>query len=481
MKAEKQIRPFIVILTSPNGENHFACFSDARVRIGRRSANEMPLQDPDVSRYHAEILIKNNQALLRDRDSTNGVFLNGARISESELKENDTFRIGRNTFLFEPGLESDREFELCIETGSNYLNRGKTDLADLVFQRAIRVKPDMADTFFLSAKALLDQEQFDKADIMVEKGLVLESKSPEAYYLKGLIHDRQGHWTEAKASYQKSIQLNPGYGLSKNRIKVLNEKERLYEKLHSLVLPKDQDGVPAKEHNWTKLESGPFRVGFHLADQIGDIEKVISTLIRAHQNMGDKLGYFPEEVPVELFSNALEFQQKVGHSTEGFVQRMAGAGAECILVQMNSKVLQDPPFLYMILTHEYVHFLLHDMTQGNCPFWLTEGMAQLESQNLTSTSMNLLEAAFRDNYLLPLEILEGPFEELEAEEVIKLAYAQSYMVVEYLIESQGYSWVREVLGALAEGKSILEVLRSSGKTYDELEKEWAEWLEGRME
>lgn len=121
------------------------------------------------------------------------------------------------------------------------------------------------------------------------------------------------------------------------------------------------------------------------------------------------------------------------------------------------------------------------MTRGNCPFWLTEGLAQFESQNLTSTSMELLKAAFRDDYLLPLEVLEGPFELLEEERVIKLAYAQSYMVTEYLIDSRGYSWMREILGALAEGKSMSKVLKASGKPYDELEKEWAEWLEGRME
>ncbi len=416
-----------------------------------------------------------------DRNSANGVYLNCKKIIRSKLQVGDSISIGRNTLIFEPALDNEKEYELCVKTGSAYLNKGKADLAERTFARAMQLQPKAANAYILCAKALMELDEFDRAKLMIEKAMVLVPKSAEAFYTRGLIQERRGHWAEAKASYQDGIELDSGHDLSKKRLRVLNEKLRLYEKLHSLVITSAREGVSADAHNWARLESSPFRVSFRLTDQIGDVEKVLNTLLRAHQKMGDRFGYFPKAVPVELYSNYLEFQQKVGHKREEFVHRMAGAGGEQIVVQMNLKALKDPPFLFMILAHEYVHFMLHDMTRGNCPFWLTEGLAQFESQNLTSTSMELLKAAFRDDYLLPLEVLEGPFELLEEERVIKLAYAQSYMVTEYLIDSRGYSWMREILGALAEGKSMSKVLKASGKPYDELEKEWAEWLEGRME
>lgn len=71
-------------------------------RIGRNIDNDIVIPDDDrVSRYHAEIKRENNQLLLLDCGSRNGVWLNQQRLNKSaKLHAGDRIRIGRQEFIF---------------------------------------------------------------------------------------------------------------------------------------------------------------------------------------------------------------------------------------------------------------------------------------------------------------------------------------------------------------------------------------------
>lgn len=67
-----------------------------RFTIGRDAKNALPLRQPGVSRYHAEVIRLGNDFLLRDLGSTNGSFVNGTRTSEQLLNDGDVLRFGRS-------------------------------------------------------------------------------------------------------------------------------------------------------------------------------------------------------------------------------------------------------------------------------------------------------------------------------------------------------------------------------------------------
>ncbi|MFD6393985.1 BTAD domain-containing putative transcriptional regulator [Nocardia sp. NPDC055029] len=74
----------------------------AGIRIGRMSDNDLLLNDPKVSRYHAEIAPSPNGLVLRDLESTNGVFLNGLRVNRDEvLRVGTEIRIGSTSMTCE--------------------------------------------------------------------------------------------------------------------------------------------------------------------------------------------------------------------------------------------------------------------------------------------------------------------------------------------------------------------------------------------
>lgn len=70
--------------------------------IGRGADNTIPLVDDNTaSRHHAVIAIEGGAYLIRDQGSSNGTFVNGARITEHALKAGDEVKIGSTRFRFE--------------------------------------------------------------------------------------------------------------------------------------------------------------------------------------------------------------------------------------------------------------------------------------------------------------------------------------------------------------------------------------------
>ena len=84
-----------LIISAPDGKRGILELNKPVVTIGRGNANDLVLNDASVSRFHAVVKLDGSTVLIADRGSTNGVILNGERISqESELKNGDVAVLG---------------------------------------------------------------------------------------------------------------------------------------------------------------------------------------------------------------------------------------------------------------------------------------------------------------------------------------------------------------------------------------------------
>ena len=63
------------------------------VRIGRRVENNLVLDDPRVSRSHAELRAIHGRYVLFDLNSTGGTFVNGVRITQSVVYPGDVISL----------------------------------------------------------------------------------------------------------------------------------------------------------------------------------------------------------------------------------------------------------------------------------------------------------------------------------------------------------------------------------------------------
>jgi tetratricopeptide (TPR) repeat protein len=83
-------------LSTANGEPKAIPVESPRFTIGRGAENSLCLPATVISRSHAELIRVGSDYLLRDLGSTNGSYVNGARITEQMLNDGDVLRFGAN-------------------------------------------------------------------------------------------------------------------------------------------------------------------------------------------------------------------------------------------------------------------------------------------------------------------------------------------------------------------------------------------------
>ena len=88
------------VLIRSDGNTEFVHVLARRTRIGRGSDNELVLDTKHISRYHAVLLAGPVHTSIEDLNSTNGVFVNGKRVSRHILKDGDRVTVGRTQFRY---------------------------------------------------------------------------------------------------------------------------------------------------------------------------------------------------------------------------------------------------------------------------------------------------------------------------------------------------------------------------------------------
>jgi pSer/pThr/pTyr-binding forkhead associated (FHA) protein len=68
--------------------------------IGRTPDNQVVVPVREVSRRHAEIVLTESGYVLKDLGSPNGTFVNGERITEHRLQDEDRIAMGGQVFVF---------------------------------------------------------------------------------------------------------------------------------------------------------------------------------------------------------------------------------------------------------------------------------------------------------------------------------------------------------------------------------------------
>lgn len=62
--------------------------------IGRDESNDICLDGLQISKHHARLLNYNGEITIEDKNSTNGIFVNGVRVSRQVLTQNDAAQVG---------------------------------------------------------------------------------------------------------------------------------------------------------------------------------------------------------------------------------------------------------------------------------------------------------------------------------------------------------------------------------------------------
>jgi hypothetical protein len=135
-----------------------------------------------------------------------------------------------------------------------------------------------------------------------------------------------------------------------------------------------------------------------------------------------------------------------------------------LIVLDNSKVHAGPLALGTTLTHELCHLALHNqITRTPIPRWLDEGVCQWASGGASEIVFSMeaqeLAKASLSHRLIGLEALSDSFP--DDAQSLRLAYAESLSVVQYIVRKYGDQRLLEMLGYMKDGLDADRAARES--------------------
>lgn len=131
-----------------------------------------------------------------------------------------------------------------------------------------------------------------------------------------------------------------------------------------------------------------------------------------------------------------------------------------------------------VLRHEFTHTVTLAATANRIPHWMTEGLAVHEETAAKGWSAReLLSAAARLGRLFTLDTIDWGFQRPRRPTDRQLAYAQSELMIEFIVEHWGFDAVHRLLAAFKDRRTqpeaFAEVLKTSPEAFAERFTPWA--------
>lgn len=143
-----------LVVKNPKGHEEKYSFPKDEISIGRKSDNDVAMNDSEMSRYHAAIRLDTGVYYIHDLESTNGLYYKGERISQKlALHSGIEIKIGTHTLTF---LGGDKESRPSSRFEGKAKPAGQESPQEIGAEgpgEEIEIE-DKGHTFFLSAEEL---------------------------------------------------------------------------------------------------------------------------------------------------------------------------------------------------------------------------------------------------------------------------------------------------------------------------------------
>jgi len=213
------------------------------------------------------------------------------------------------------------------------------------------------------------------------------------------------------------------------------------------------------ERNFEKDRSGYFEIRFEGAENREMSGQVLMLLEEIRDRVGGELGHrIRGNTSVILYSDQ-QFRD-ITH-----LASWAGAAFDGKIRIPVANYQNDRQMLKSVLTHEFTHAAIYDMTGGRCPAWLNEGLAML-----------LEGLKPQEPVYVPLQELQKPFTGLESDQAIQ-AYKASLSASYFLTSQYDWAFVRLLFSKIQQGSDFETSFKETyGISLNEFEQRWKESL-----
>jgi tetratricopeptide (TPR) repeat protein len=334
--------------------------------------------------------------------------------------------------------------------GHQLFKQKKYEQAEENFVKALEIYPDNATYILLRGICCYRLKRYDVARYELQRALSISPDSVDMLYFLGLVQYDSDNRAEAVTLWEQALKLAP-------------ERKEISE-----LLAKARKEI-AVEAGMDRGHSSRFNLTYDPDVNSSFALALLDVLESAANLVGAELGLFPEaRVPVAVYTRAdyktvTDSPDWSGGFYDGTIRLPFGALKEIT------------PALRGILFHEYAHVVVFELTRGNCPLWLNEGIAEMFGRTQQNYPMTVLGRAARTGSLSDFRKLEAGFGSFSSSEA-GLAYQQSYSLVNYMVKSYGWHRVKQILSGLGQGMTfdaaISTALTDYNLSYDRLVLEW---------
>jgi tetratricopeptide (TPR) repeat protein len=329
--------------------------------------------------------------------------------------------------------------------GVTLLKQRRYEQADENFVKAQELYPEEPGFSLMRGICNYYLKKYDIARYELETARRKKGDSSDILYYLGLALYETEERQQAMDLWEKGLKLEPG---RKELVEVLKKARK----------------ETAVEARMDQGHSSRFDLTYDPGVDTDFALAILDVLESASNQVGSELGHFPEaRVPVAIYKRA-DFKTVTdspdwsGGVYDGKIRLPFGAMKEI-----------TPP-MRGVLYHEYAHAVVFDLTRGNCPLWLNEGIAQMFELTQFKRPITRPDQAGGD-----FKKLETSFSKLSADDAA-LAYRQSYSMVNYIVATYGWHRVKQILVDLGEGmkidEAVADALSDYSLTYDGLIREW---------
>ncbi|MFH1867974.1 MAG: tetratricopeptide repeat protein [Candidatus Omnitrophota bacterium] len=345
-----------------------------------------------------------------------------------------------------------------------YANSEEFDAAQDKFKTALEYFPgsETIKTNFYNTKlryaekSLIDRYNY-KAQSLADEAIELLPAGAGAYLFLGDMYYKNDDFKKALLNWNKAMELDPANEELRDREKKIKKEKQVEESFNTrkrMFFRIRYDKEMDSEYVWA------------ISNILDDARREIRSRYRIYNS---------SIIPVIVYTS-----EQYKHAVTGPYWTQGLYDGKIRLMEQDISKSDD--VLRKILFHEYAHAILFLTYGGNIPTWLHEGFAQFNEPEMP---YDLVDKNFIRLYLKKdsrnffIEKIDDDFSNRDDLLVIKKAYLESKLILEYLVDKYGKYKLSRLLNELKDGKdwqeAFKEIYRRNTERFNE---DFREYLSG---
>jgi len=308
------------------------------------------------------------------------------------------------------------------------------------FQRAaehydvgLRFDPDNLSLLLQTSYLHLRRSEYSAALNLLDRARRIEPDSLDAAKLSGWAYYGLNRLADAVTEWKRAMALKPD-----------PEVQHALEKA-------ERDAQ--EEAGYREGETAHFRLRYNGEAAPELAREVLQTLETEFEEISSTLNYVPPEaIGVVLYTNQTFSDITRAPSWSGALND----GRIRVPVEGLSSMTDE---LARVLKHELTHSFVGQKTDGHCPVWLQEGLAQYMEGKRSRTNAGALVSAYQNHMDFSLAAYETSWLHLP-KETAGTAYAWSLATVEAMLTAGTMDDMSRILDRLAAGSTAEDAIRA---------------------